>query len=537
MQRNSLLVLLAAVMMVIASCGHADKSAVTVPKDAGMVFQINTSSLSSKLSWKEIQETNWFKEAHSEADDSLAKKLLENPESSGIDTKGDLVFFLKKQGKGGYFAFEGLLKDPAAFEAFNKKMKPTATGSKDGDLSILKIEEGIATWKDGRFIYLFDAPVFNGFTGGSNSESKLSADSLISIAKTLYDLKGENTLGNDDRYTSLLKESGDLHLWVSAEHLYSGMMSGMLSMTKFSTLLEGNITAMTVNFDDGKISMKSKSYYNKEIGKLYEKYKMKKIDTDMLARIPSDSVVGVFAMNYPPDGLKEFLKVVGVDGMANSFLSEVGYSVDEFVKANKGDVLVAVSDLVVKSEVVTMPSYEEGGQPYTYTKTDPSVKVLFGVSINDKPAFDKMVGVVKAKVGEIPEGGGIPKISYTLNDKWFAAGNDEAQVNKFVAGGANNKQPFIGKLSGHPAGFYVDLQKIMKAFQPSTTDSTGKIVLAESLKVWEDILFTTGEVGGGSMSSEGEINFVDKKTNSLKQLNQYIDKVAGTKKKNTNTSF
>jgi hypothetical protein len=178
-----------------------------------------------------------------------------------------------------------------------------------------------------------------------------------------------------------------------------------------------------------------------------------------------------------------------------------------------------------------MPSYEEGGQPYTYTKTDPSVKVLFGVSVNDKPSFDKMIGVVKAKVGDIPEGGGIPKISYTLNDKWFAAGNDEAQVNQFAAGGANNKQPFIGKLAGHGAGFYVDIQKIMKAWEPATTDSSAKIVLGESLKTFEDALFTSGELGGGSVTSQGELNFVDKSTNSLKQLNQYLDKVSATKKK------
>jgi hypothetical protein len=534
MQRNSLLVLLAAVMMVIASCGHADKSAVTVPKDAGMVFHINTGSLTSKLSWKEIQQTNWFKEAYAEADDSLAKKLLDNPENSGIDIQGDLVFFLKRQGKGGYFAFEGLVKDPAAFEAYNKKMKPGAVSSKNGDLNVLKMDDVVATWKDGRFIYLFDAPLFAGFNGGGSygdSNGKLSADSLTAIAKTLYDLKGDATLGNDDRYASLLKEAGDLHFWMSAENIYGGMLTGMLSMTKISTLFEGNVTAATVNFDNGKISFKSKSYYNKELGKFYEKYKMKKIDEDMLARIPSNNVVGVFAMNYPPEGLKEFLKLVGVDGMANGFLGEVGYSVDEFIKANKGDLLVAVSDLAVKAEVVTMPSYEEGGQPYTYTKTDPSVKVLFGVSVNDKPSFDKMIGVVKAKVGDIPEGGGIPKISYTLNDKWFAAGNDEAQVNQFAAGGANNKQPFIGKLAGHGAGFYVDIQKIMKAWEPATTDSSAKIVLGESLKTFEDALFTSGELGGGSVTSQGELNFVDKSTNSLKQLNQYLDKVSATKKK------
>lgn len=531
MQRNSLFVLLAVAVALIASCKSSDKSAIAVPKDAGVVLHINANSLSSKLPWKEIQQTNWFKEAYAGADDTLAKKLMDNPENSGIDAQSDLVFFVKRQGKGGYGAFEGTLKDAAAFEAFNKKMKPNATSAKDGDLNILKMGEGIATWKNGRFIYLFDAPGLNmgsAWGNGGGSSTTFEADSLTTFAKGLYDLKGDNSLGNDDKFSSLIKEAGDIHMWVSAEHLAGGLASGMMSMMKVSTLLEGNITTLTVNFDNGKIDVKTKSYYNKEMGKLYEKYKPKNIDGDMLARIPSENITGVFAMNYPPEGLKEFIKVLGVDGMANSFLSEVGYSMDEFVKANKGDVIVAVSDFEIKTETVTSPPYEEGGQPYTYTKSNPSVKVLFGVSINDKPAFDKLIGVAKAKVPPMPEDG--PKISYTLNDKWFAAGNSEEQVNKFVAGGANNKQPFVSKLAGHPVGFYVDLQKIMKATAPTVTDSSSKVALAESQKVWEDMLMTGGEISGGSASGHFEINFVDKNTNSLKQLNQYFDKLAAAKK-------
>jgi len=530
MQRNSLFALLAVALVLIVSCGRSDKSALAVPKDAGIVLHINANSLSSKLSWKEIQATNWFKEAYKDADDTLAKKLLDDPGSSGIDSQGDLVFFAKRQGKGGYGAFAGTLKDPAAFEAFNKKMKPSATSSKDGDLNILSIENGIATWKDGRFIYLFDSPEMGAAAsfGNGGQSSSFPKDSLVAFAKGLYDLKGDNSLGNDDRFASLIKETGDVHMWISAENLTGGLASGMMSMMKFNTLMEGNITTMTMNFDNGKIDVKSKSYYNKELAKLYDKYRMKKIDGDMLSRVASDNVCGVFAMNYPPDGLKEFIKLLGVDGMANGFLGEVGYSMDEFVKANKGDLILAVSDFEIKTEEVTTPPMEQGGQPYTYKKTEPSVKVLFGVSINDKPAFDKMIGIVKAKMGEMPEGRD-PKISYALNDKWFAAGNDEAQVNKFIAGGANNKQTYVSKLSGQPMGFYVDLQKVLKGAAPAVTDSTGKIAMAESLKVWEDILMTGGEFSNNSTTGHFEINFVDKNTNSLKQLNQYIDKIAALK--------
>lgn len=536
MQRKSLFGLMAVALVLIVGCGTGDKSAVAIPKDAGLVIHINTPSLTSKLSWKEIQETNWFKEAYNEVDDSLAQKVLGNPEASGINTEVPLVFFVKRQGKNAYVVFEGALKDAAAFEAFNKQMRPKATGSKDGDLNILKLESKfIATWKDNRFAYVgaddmgyakYDAD------GGSNTPS-VNSDSLVTFAKVVYDLKGDNSLTSDDRFSSLLKEKGDAHLWLSSDNFTGDMLGEVFAATKLSDLTRGNISAATLNFDNGKIEMQSSSYYNNEMGKLLDKYKMKHIDGDMLARIPSENIAGVFTWNYPPEGLKEFLKIGGLDGMTNGFLGKVGYSLDEFVKANKGDVLIAASDYTLKTEQVTIPSYEEGGAPYTYTKSSPSVKVLFAVSINDKPAFDKLVSVVKAQVPEdlanSPDSNF--RVSYSLNDKWFAAGNSVDQVNKFLAGGKNNSHAGVKKLAGHPGGMYVDLQRILKTSEAGVTDSTAKVVMAESIRMWEDVVATVGDYSNGTLKSHFEINLVDKNTNSLKQLNQYIDRLAATKKK------
>ena len=58
----------------------------------------------------------------------------------------------------------------------------------------------------------------------------------------------------------------------------------------------------------------------------------------MINRSSSD-VVAVAAFNYSPTGLKEMLRILGVDVMADAYLSRLNYSIDEFVKANKGEVL------------------------------------------------------------------------------------------------------------------------------------------------------------------------------------------------------
>lgn len=529
--RRNLLVALTALVVALSfgSCKSGDKSGLPIPKTAGLVLHINTPSLASKLTWEDIKNAGWFKEIYADATDTVARELLNDPGASGINTDADLVFFTSPRGKGGYAAFEGTLKDAAAFEAFNKKAEPAGTTKKEGDITVFKGKENtIATWNGTQFIYIVDMPGMNmnsRYSGMSGYEP-FPYDSLVAFAKELYTLKSSNSLADDKKYAALTKEAGDIHMWFNAETMLGNSLSDMMSMMKASVLFEGNITAASINFDNGKIVMSTKSYYNDELKKIYEKYPMKNVDPSAFSRVPAQNVVAAFSFNYPPDGLKDFMKVIGVDGFVNSFMGDLGYSVDEFVKANKGDVLFTVSDLEVKTQTITMPGDEEGTPGPSYTSTKPEFKAMFATSINDKPSFDKLIASIKSKFGEEAERNPLG-VTYALNDKWFAAGNSQEQVDGFLAGSSNKQHAFISKISGHPAGFYVDLQKVLQEFHKADTDtiSPTRQVLAESLKMWEDIIVTGGEIKDGAREGTAVVNLVDKSANSLKQLNQYMDRV------------
>src|SRR5688572_25944276 len=131
-----------ALTVLLYSCSSADKNALPVPKDAAFVLHLNAKSLTSKLTWDEIKQTNWFKEGQASATDSFMKQLLNDPETSGIDTKDDLVFFVKRvTAQEGFAVFAGHVKDAAAFEAFNKKISDgaAATATKEGDMTSMKV--------------------------------------------------------------------------------------------------------------------------------------------------------------------------------------------------------------------------------------------------------------------------------------------------------------------------------------------------------------------------------------------------------------
>lgn len=530
MKQAPILSALFAAVLFMASCGSKSSSHLPVPKNAAFAVHINNSSLSSKLSWDEIKATNWFKEMSEKENDSLAKQLLNNPEAAGINVKEDMVFFMQKRGAVAVGVFQGSVKDAAAFEKFNqeilKKHEKNFTTKKEGDISYLKMDDNaIVSWKGSRFSYAFATDVFSkmsrSFSYNDNEDkpkkNKFGTDSLKAYIKNLYDLDSDESLANDDRYEDLLKEEGDVHFWMNNEEYYNAMTEGfmsVMSMMKLSSLFENSISATTLNFDNGQIVVKSKQYVSEEMGRLFDKHSSKNVNTAAINRIPSQNVLGVMAINCPPGAVKDLFKIIGVDGIVNSFLGRAGLSMDDFMKAYKGDMLVSFSDLGVKKETVSYGDFS-----HTYTKTD--MKVLFALSVKDRNEFDRLVNMATEDFREDPSFK--KEVSYKLGNDWFAAGNDSSYVDKFLAGG-DNKMPFASKISGHPFGMYIDMQKIFTSVKETGKENVAG--LDESMKTWQEVVITGGEFNNGYVRSEMVINMVDKKTNSLKQLNQYADRMA-----------
>jgi hypothetical protein len=57
-------------------------------------------------------------------------------------------------------------------------------------------------------------------------------------------------------------------------------------------------------------------------------------------------------------------------------------------------------------------------------------------------------------------------------------------------------------------------------------------MLGEAAAVWQDVVMVASEYKDGVATGEMTINFVDGKTNSLKQINQFIEKMNAAKKAN-----
>ena len=522
--------------ILIFSCGKKNNLGKMIPKEAAIVVELNTKSILSKLSWDEIKKTYWYNKLMTDSSiPSTLKAFINDPAKTGIDVKSNMIFFVLKHDNNGQAIFEGSLKDSKAFAEFIKIMQPNAVLSKDGDLNIYKTDYSLIGWNNEKFAILNNTDSRNFMDSSSLNDSTKraipfappSSDSLEITCKNIFKLSDDNSLYKNEKFAKLLDEDGDLHFWVNTNELSKGSMpgmSGMGGMIKFNKFLEDNISTATINFQDGKITGNHKQYFGKELSDILKKGDGN-LNTDMIKKLPTNNLAGLFSLHFTPGSLLEIIKLTGLDGFINLFLSAQGLSLDDVVKATKGDILFAVTDISMIKDTAkkikeltiqdTLINY--------YNKTDATY--LFAVAVGDKDAFNKLLGFAY-KMGK----DSTPKNTFQkTDDKYFVISNKQDAVNKYFSGTQSNPE-FISRINDHPMGGFVDMQMILKAMQSEfTKDSIGNAYYVRNIAIWNNFSFTGGEYKNGGLVSNGELNFLDKKTNSLKQLSQYVDDMAKIK--------
>lgn len=513
-------------ILVLASCSKTNKQGRLIPKDAAFVVHLNGQSLSSKLSWEEIKAGTFFQKINNDSNSTaFVKSVLADPGNSGIDVKNDLVFFVKKDSMGSVMAFEGTVKDAAKFKQFNIELSEGGSESERNGINFISKAPVCVGWSKEKFVYVIDAPHFNRQKNqnwlDTNYDTKRIPRDVISSCQAIFDLTEKNSLSSDEKFTALMKKNGDIHFWMNAEELNKGS-KGIpgLSMLNLEKFYQGNITTATANFENGKIILDYKSYASEALKDLLKKYTGSHINENMIKNIPATDVAAVFAINFKPEGIRELVKALGIEGFANIGLALAGITLDDLVNANKGDIVLAITD--IKSKKDSLPYTDMKGKENIITNDETRPDFLLAFSIADKTAFNKLAGALES----LKKGAPVPAslFSYNSSDTYFVLGNSKETINKYLGGG-NYNFDFINQLKDNPVGGYINLRYIIKAMETKVPkDSVSKAVYDASLTMWENIYIKGGQYKDGGVNYMVEINLMDKSTNSLKQLNQYLSK-------------
>ena len=513
--------------LIFSACKNKSNDAgKMIPKNALIIIDLNSKSLSSKLPWDEIKQTTWFNHHYNDSSMPVwTKAIMDDPQKAGIDLKNDLIFFFLKNMDDAQIVCEGDVKNSKTFGDFIKNLNTKATINKEGDLNTFILDKGVAAWNDKKFALLTNAPKHSmQMDDTTKSAAPLVSpnDNLLRVCKTLFSLSSDTSMEKNEKFTALLKEDGDIHYWQNTEELVKSSMNtamGMMGMLKLDAFFKENISTITANFDDGKISFKQKMYAGKEFTDVLKKMNKSNINTDMIKNISSQNLAAVIAWHFNPEGFLDLIKLTGMDGFINIFLAQQGLTLDDVVKATKGDVVFAVSDLKPKKDSTKTDTVYGMRNERAFL---PNATFLFSTSIADKDAFNKVINAVK----KLDKTGNSAQQNYKMSDAYFVAGNSPDAINSFLAG--NKTVPaFLDKIKDHPAGGFADIKMIIKSFEGSLTkDSSAKTLYDINLKMWDNAFFTGGEFKDGAVTGNAEINLMDKTTNSLKQLNKYFDGMA-----------
>lgn len=511
--------ILSMVIFFFSSCGKKNEIGKMVPSNAIFVAQVNIKSLNNKLSWKDIQQTAIYKKALSDSSMSgWSKNLLENPSASGIDFDNGLVIFTADHNGKKYLAAEGKIKNENDFIQFNKNFAESQAPAKDGDISLLSLKENnVVGWNKDHFIYIinpensdYHLDKWKGEGDSMNNTPPADRSSeFTTLCKSLFSLKTDSSLAKNDQFASLLKEKGDIHIYQNNDAIINSANGlGMLGMLKLDAFLKGNLSTYTIDFDNGKIDISQKFYVGKELTDIIKKNMGNNINMDMVKKIPSDNIIGVMASNFKPEGITEMIKLTGMDGMINSYTQSMGFNLDDFSKATNGDWLMSFSDLNFGKDS---------------NKLHPEFHYLFSSGIGDKASFNKLLAALQKTTGQLPTDS---MINYSTNDKLFALSNSSSFANEYLNAKADKNFDFDNEISGHPFGLYFDIHKLLSQFSTMETKKPGREkMIDQSVNFWNNIISTGGDFNGGGFTFQTDINLMNKDTNSLRQLNTYLNQL------------
>ena len=513
------------IVVFISSCkSSAPKQTRYIPKDASVVLAINPKKLSDKLADSKVSLDSLMRSAvGSDTSMLITSKDIEN---SGIDLSKDIFLFVNQTGSmmSGSTATTGIvavLNKPSQFEDFLKKKMPSAQIKKEADYSYATLKNGfVAGWNDD--IVLIDNVTSINTQNGSQAASPDAAHQQLT---SLFVQKEDASLASVKQFKDANDGKADVFFWSNSNGALSTIP--MLGMSKASDLLKDTYTAGTINFENGDVVMDVKSYPNATFADTLKKYAGPKVDMDLLNKYPGN-VNGYALFSFDPKLIIAILNFTGVLQTANQFLQNQGYTVDDIVRAFKGDFAVVFSNVGMQQKEV---------QGYKYSS--PTAKLIVDAAIGDKRSYDKIMaalakqGLMVQKNGQyapvFSDGSPTAFTMYTDN-KNVVLSNDSALIKQYNTGSGKVtlSSDISGKTKGTAVAFYVDIASVLNAMPK---DSSSGEMMDEAKKTFKDVITTSDNYSDGSVKGHLELHTVNEKENSLATLTRYFGSLSQTMKR------
>jgi hypothetical protein len=350
---------------------------------------------------------------------------------------------------------------------------------------------------------------------------------------TYFNLKEDASVADLPEFRDLMQEKADASLWVNSS---ASMEDIPLPLPKLKELLGNSFTAATLNFKEGKIEAKSKSYYSQGLKDILKKYTGPTVDLDLIRNYPSNNINAFTAFAFNPEMLNAIMKHLEVGGVVDGFLTKMmgtNYTLQEALKSIKGDFAFVASDVAFNKN--TIQGNIGKGQGF-----NGKGNILFNVPVGDKTQMNRLMdkvvqmGMLVKANNEYKPGPQIRQMGLMLSvdDKNLLIATDSIILAeyKLKARKANIEGSVMNDLKEKSGVFYVNIKSILNGITANQEDTIMNAVLPKAKQTFRDIKAYTENFNGKNVEGHFEVRFKNEKENSLTSLLQFINTVAETAK-------
>jgi hypothetical protein len=492
-----------------------------IPKDATFVVDLDWKSLSQKASKGNMNWDSLFRSLSQSNDDSLlasGKKKFDDFMNSGVDVEHNVFLFARTSNSimngsstmGGAIA---ILKDADKFEAYIKRQAGANEIKKGNNYSYSTMGNNVAVGWNKEVVILSGS-----YTGKNGADSSSSTSSpLQQTFSSLFSQKEDESVAAIPEFRDLLAEKGDILLWTNSGSMLNSVP--LLGMTKISDLFKDSYGAGVVNFEDGKVTGTFKSYSGKDLAAIWKKYAGPTADMKMVTQYPLP-VAGFAAFSFNPQIIYEIIKYAGFEGTANEFLEKQGLTLNDLLKAFKGDFAIVFSDLGIAEK-------ENNYNGMKFKSKQTVGKLVFNAAIGDKASYDKIVSKL-AEQGEMEMQNGqyVPKgfgneLAWSMDGKNLIIATDKDLMQQYLSGKGNAALPadVAAEANGKSVAFYIDINKILQSFP---VDSSAIPTMNAAKNTFKMAMSTTENFNGKYVSSNFRLQTMNDKENSLVTLIKFF---------------
>ncbi|MFN9854868.1 MAG: DUF4836 family protein [Bacteroidota bacterium] len=329
-------------------------------------------------------------------------------------------------------------------------------------------------------------------------------------------------------FTEMFKEKADGYLFTSSNSSIATLKNSPLNLPKLEELLKDNYTAATLHFEAGKMRIQSTNYVNPLLGSLFRQYAGPVVNWSLVNDYPQGEINMLALASFQPALIGGFLQQLELKSFADNYLSKSGLTLDEILKAFKGELAVVASDIKMQD-----PDPMKRKDELSLQRGMPAGKLFVRLPVGEKASYQKLMEtavkngwlVKRGKVYQSAPDYSLPMFVMGDENNLFIASDSTVYAEYLAAAGKKNTfltgSPFQSYKAA-AALLYMNIASTFRGLTPADESYSyhrASDIIASTLK---EMTVVNDNFDGKAAHSNLEITMQDTKTNSLVSLTKMV---------------